>query len=165
MPRIHPSSPPMPASFTHYAPQAMQRPDEKAPCRFCKPLSHSSKAENGLPRRRGRRAMPAWQTCRAGVADVPCRRGKHLGRMLSRKGASRKWLNALYSLLYAFSHFVNHFLRPSARSSPVSRVFLKILLIALPSPTLSSEALEQRCTPVGQNEAGGKPEAFPSCVF
>ncbi|MCI6726431.1 MAG: hypothetical protein MR446_08315 [Bacteroidales bacterium] len=36
----------MPASFTHYAPQAMQRPDEKAPCRFCKPLSHSSKAEN-----------------------------------------------------------------------------------------------------------------------
>ena len=116
----------MPASFTHYAPQAMQRPDEKAPCRFCKPLSHSSKAENGLPCRRGRRAMPAWQTCRAGVADVPCRHGKPLGRMLSRKGASRKWLNALYCSLYAFSHFVNHFLRPSALSSPVSRVLRKL---------------------------------------
>ena len=116
----------MPASFTYYAPQAMQRPDEKAPCRFCKPLSHSSKAENGLPRRRGRRAMPAWQTCRAGVADVPCRRGKPLGRLWSRKGASRKWLNALYGSLYAFSHFVNHFLRPSALSSPVSRALRKL---------------------------------------
>ena len=159
----------MPASFTHYAPQAMQRPDEKAPCRFCKPLSHSSKAENGLPRRRGRRAMPAWQTCRAGVADVPCRRGKPLGRLLSRKGASRKCLNALYFSLYAFSHFVNHFLRPSALSLPVSRVFHKLSSHSLPSPTLSSEALEQRCTvfkpPVGQKKAGGKPEAFPSCVF
>ena len=103
--------------------------------------------------------------CHAGAADVPCRRGKPLGRMLSRKGVSRKWLNALYCSLYAFSHFVNHFLRPSALSLPVSRVFLKNLLIALPSPTLSSEALEQSCTPVGQNEAGGKPEAFPSCVF
>ena len=116
----------MPASFTHYAPQATQRPDEKAPCRFCKPLSHTSKAENGLPRRRGRRAMPAWQTCRAGVAEVPCRRGKPLGRMLSRKGASRKWLNALSCSLYAFSHFVNHFLRPSALSLPVSRVLRKL---------------------------------------
>ena len=94
----------MPASFTHYAPQAMQRPDEKAPCRFCKPLSHSSKAENGLPRRRG----------------------KPLGRLLSRKGASRKWLNALSCSLYAFSHFVNHFLRPSALSLPVSRVLRKL---------------------------------------
>ena len=46
---------------------------------------------------------------------------------------------------------------------------LNCLLIALPSPTLLSEALEQSCTvfkpPVRQKKAGGKPEAFPSCVF
>ena len=46
---------------------------------------------------------------------------------------------------------------------------LKCLLIALPSPTLLSEALEQSCTvfkpPGRQKKAGRKPEAFSSCVF
>ena len=89
-----------------------------------KMVCHAGVAD--VPCRRGKRAVPAWQRCRAGVAKVPCRRGKPLGRMLSRKGASRKWLNALSCSLYAFSHFVNHFLRPSALSSPVSRVLLTL---------------------------------------
>ena len=131
----------------------MQRPDEKAPCRFCKPLSHSSKAENSLPRRRGRRAMPAWQTCRAGVADVPCRRGKSLGRMLSRKGASRKWLNALYGSLYAFSHFVNHFLRPSALSSPVSRALRKLTSHSFAQPYAIVRSLGAKMHSSGTEES------------
>ena len=37
--------------------------------RFCDVYTHHEMPLCGLPRRRGRRAVPAWQTCRAGVAN------------------------------------------------------------------------------------------------
>ena len=44
--------------------------------RFYKARIYSCKALKCLPRRHSRRATPAWQTCRAGMANVPCRRGR-----------------------------------------------------------------------------------------
>ena len=40
-------------------------------------------------------ATPAWQTCHAGVANVPCRRGKPSGAMYEWENKSQKRLRAV----------------------------------------------------------------------
>ena len=71
------------------------RRDEAAFSRFCKAFFHSQKAENGLPRRHGTFATPAWHVCHAGVVRLPCRRGKVSERLSSRECACWKWLHGL----------------------------------------------------------------------
>ena len=137
--------------------------------RHVMPSERSYMASECLPRRHGKRATPARQTCHAGVADVPCRRGKPLGRLLSRKGTSWKWLNALYCSLYAFSHFVNHFLRPSALSLPVSRVLLKLSSHSFAQPYAIVRSLGAKLHSVqassATKESRREARSLSSCVF